>query len=116
MAVTHKGKHHRNPSGCNNKAKWLLSETKWDKTETIKLVTHITFDMPEGKQRTSWYVALGRALAMHEEARRYEIALAKAIDKYIVSHRMTHYIVECALDFRDHILKEAKNDKRPENN
>ena len=111
MAVNHEGKHHRNPSGCNNKAKWILSQTKWDKTAAIKLVEHITFRLPEGKARTSWYIALGIALAMHEEARLYDVAVAKAVDNYIDRHgnTMTCYIFECALEFRDYIRKEIHN-------
>ena len=24
------GEHHKNPSGCHNKVKWILSRCKWD--------------------------------------------------------------------------------------
>ena len=31
MAFTFRnGEHHRNPSGCHNKVKWILSQCKWD--------------------------------------------------------------------------------------
>lgn len=113
MAVVYKGKHRRNPSGCNNKAKWLLSETKWNKTEAIRLVERITAEMPEGKWRASWYIALGIALAMHEEARRWYLAVAKAIDDYVNRHInvMPHYILDNATSLRDYIREEARDGK-----
>ena len=41
MAFTFKnGKHNRNPSGCHNKVKWLLSQCKWD----IKILIDFTDD------------------------------------------------------------------------
>ena len=31
MAFTFRnGEHHKNPSGCHNKVKWILSQCKWD--------------------------------------------------------------------------------------
>lgn len=111
MAVVYKGKHHRNPSGCNNKAKWILSETKWNKTEAIKLVEHITSKMLEGKQRTSWYVALGIALSIYEESRLYDILAAKNIDSYIDRHgnALPHYILDYATSLLDYIKQEVRN-------
>ena len=113
MAVVYRGKHHRNPSGCNNKAKWILSETKWNKIRAIKLVAHITAKMPEGKQRTSWYIALGTALAMHNEARVYDLTVARAIDNYINKHgnAMPHYILDNATSLRDYIRQEVRRGK-----
>ena len=113
MAVVYKGKHHKNPSGCNNKAKWILSETKWNKTEAIKLVEHITSEMSEGKQRSSWYVALGIALSMHNEARVYDFTVARAIDNYINRHcnTMPHYILDYATSLCDYIRQEVTNGK-----
>lgn len=37
MAVVYKGKHHRNPSGRNNKIKWLLSVGKWNPNEMERI-------------------------------------------------------------------------------
>lgn len=87
-----------------------MSETKWNKTKAIRLVEHITSKMPEGKQRTSWYVALGTALAMHEEARLYDIAVAKAIDNYIDRHGnvLPHYVLDDATSLRDYIRQEVR--------
>lgn len=110
MAVVYRGKHHRNPSGCNNKAKWILSETKWNKIKAIRLVEHITSGMPEGKQRSSWYVALGIALNLHNEARIYDLTVAKAIDNYVNRHcnTMPHYILDHATSLRDYIRQEVR--------
>lgn len=44
MPITYKnGKHHRNPSGCHNKVKWFLSQSKWD----IPMFTKFTNDFLE---------------------------------------------------------------------
>ena len=40
MAFTFRnGEHHRNPSGCHNKVKWILSQCKWD-TKELELFTN----------------------------------------------------------------------------
>ena len=111
MAVVYKGKHHRNPSGCNNKAKWILSETKWNKSSAIRLVNNIMSKTLDSKQRTSWYVALGIALAMHEKARLNDISVAKVIERYINRHYnvMPHYILGYATSLCDYIRKEVSN-------
>ena len=111
MAVVYKGKHHRNPSGCNNKAKWILSEAKWNKSSAIRLVNNIMSKMSNNKQRTSWYVALGIALAMHEKARLNDISVAKTINSYINRHHnvIPHYILDYATSLCDYIRKEASN-------
>lgn len=41
MAVTYKGKHHRNPSGRNNKVKWLLSVGKWNPKEMERVFSSV---------------------------------------------------------------------------
>ena len=112
MAVVYKGKHHRNPSGCNNKAKWILSEVEWNKTAAIKLVVGITSEMPEGKQRTSWYIALGIALAMYDDARQRDMIVANVINKYIHRHInvMPHYMLDYATSLRDYIKQEVASD------
>lgn len=111
MSVVYKGKHHRNPSGCNNKAKWILSETKWNRAGAIRLVNNIMPKMSDSKQRTSWYVALGIALAMYEESRLNDIIVAKVIERYINRHYnvMPHYILDYATSLCDYIRKEASN-------
>lgn len=112
MAVVYKGKHHRNPSGCNNKAKWILSKVEWNKTAAIKLVERITAEMPEGKQRTSWYIALGIALAMYDDARHRDMIVANVINQYINRHInvLSHYILDCATSLRDYIKQVAASD------
>ena len=111
MAVVYKGKHHRNPSGCSNKANWLLSQTKWNISEATKLVRHITADMPQGEQRISWFVALGIAVTKDEAARCKDIAAARVIDNYISRHSSTmpHYILDYATSLRDYIWRDGGN-------
>jgi len=41
MAFTFRnGEHHRNPSGCHNKVKWILSQCGWDKESVEKFVAN----------------------------------------------------------------------------
>ena len=51
MAFTFRnGEHHRNPSGCHNKVKWFLSQSKWD-IKTLESITNnfIEFELLERK-------------------------------------------------------------------
>lgn len=38
MALRYKGEHHRNPSGFNNKVRWLLSTCHHSKMELSRLI------------------------------------------------------------------------------
>ena len=59
MAFTYKHKHHRNPSGCHNKVRWLLSLSKYDikklkrwlKRKGYKIINN---QLQNGKQSDSW--------------------------------------------------------------
>lgn len=77
MAFTFRnGEHHRNPSGCHNKVKWILSQCKWDKESVKKFVTNfigselLERDYPnpnhKGQRNQKWFngwmVALNIAL------------------------------------------------------
>ena len=57
MPVVYKGKHHRNPSGRNNKIKWLLSEGKWNPKEMERVVANV---VRETKDK-NWYMILALA-------------------------------------------------------
>lgn len=75
MALTYKGKHHRNPSGFNNKVRWLLSTCHHSKKELSNLIDEKNQDLQIVKNdRISWmswvaacYVA---RLEMDKEKRR----------------------------------------------
>lgn len=57
MAVTIKGKHHRNPSGFRNKVKWLLRESNYDSTKIPKIMMSINGLEHDYISSDSWYKA-----------------------------------------------------------
>ena len=74
MALTYKGKHHRNPSGFKNKVKWLLSESKWNQTEMSKIVESI-----DNEKYHNWSVVLAAAYIQVELRKASDLTLCKKL-------------------------------------
>lgn len=74
MALTYKGKHHRNPSGFKNKVKWLLSESKWNRTEMAEIVAYI-----DHEKYKNWYAVYATALLNLEQTEKGDRNLRKLL-------------------------------------
>ena len=74
MALTYKGKHHRNPSGFKNKVRWLLSESKWDFAEMRRIVKSI-----DHEKYHNWFAVLAAAYLQIELRREGDIHLWKML-------------------------------------
>lgn len=93
MAVIYKGKHHRNPSGRNNKIKWLLSISKWDPKEMERIFTNVLRE----NDPKHWY----QVYALAELHRLHAIDLDRQVitdlKEYLKRHR------DCPLYIEDNI-------------
>lgn len=102
MAVTYRGKHHRNPSGRNNKIKWLLSVGKWNPKEMKCVVTSVIRETKD----TEWYQIFAHA----ELHRRHVIALDRQVitdlKEYLKRHKSCpHYIKDDISSILSYIKK-----------
>lgn len=106
MAVVYKGVHHRNPSGRNNKIKWLLSEAKWDACKLCDVLKDV-----EHGDSTDWFHVKALAYLKIQLEAEKDSELILALDRLIETHRMPHYILMCVCDLQDYIKKELHNGK-----
>lgn len=90
MAVTYKGKHHRNPSGRRNKIKWLLSVSKWNPREMKRVVANI---QRENKDQVKWDVILAIAELHRLHAIDLDRQVVTDLKEYLKRHKnCPHYI------------------------
>lgn len=89
MAVTYRGKHYRNPSGRNNKVKWLLSVGKWNPREMERVVANV---VRETKDK-DWFVILGLAELRRLHAIDLDRQVMTDLKEYLKRHKgCPHYI------------------------
>ena len=118
MAVVYRGKHHRNPSGRNNKVKWLLSVSKWNPREMERVVTNV---VRETKNK-DWYVILALAELLRLHAIDLDRQIITDLKEYLKRHKdCPHYIEDDISSILSYIKEsdyslEVTNDKRTENN
>lgn len=104
MSVIYKGVHHRNPSGKNNKINWLLSEAKWDADKLDSVLKDV-----EHGDSVSWDVVHAMAYAKILHARDLDRELIEALDRYIATHNVPHYILDHVSSLQDYIREELDN-------
>lgn len=83
MAVIYKGKHHRSPSGMNNKIKWLLSISKWNPREMERVVANV---VRETRNR-GWYVVLALAELRRLHAIDLDRQVVTDLKEYLKRHK-----------------------------
>ena len=89
MAVVYKGKHHRNPSGRNNKIKWLLSIGKWNPKE----MEHIYSDVLWENNPKNWVAILALAELRRLHAIDLDRQVITDLKEYLKRHKdCPHYI------------------------
>ena len=89
MAVVYHGKHHKNPSGRENKIRWLLSKGKWNPKEMERVFTNVLRE----NDPKHWY----QIDALAEIRRLHAIDLDRQVitdlKKYLKRHKdCPHYI------------------------
>ena len=90
MAVVYRGKHHRNPSGRNNKIKWLLSEGKWNYKEMQRVIANV---QRENKDKDDWNVILALAELRRLHAIDLDRQVITDLKEYLKRHKgCPHYI------------------------
>ena len=91
MAVTYKGKHHRNPSGRNNKVNWLLSQAKWNECELRRVYKQVIHENP-GKH---WHVVYALAVLQINNAIHKDVALYDELCNFVKRHPgLPHYVLD----------------------
>lgn len=89
MAVVYNGKHHRNPSGRNNKIKWLLSMGKWNYQEMERVYTNV---LRENNPK-DWGCILGLAELQRLHVIDLDRQVIRDLKEYLKRHRgCPHYI------------------------
>lgn len=89
MAVVYKGKHHRNPSGRNNKIKWLLSIGKWNPKEMERVYSSVLWE----NDPKNWVAVLALAELRRLHAIDLDRQFVTDLKEYLKRHKgCPHYI------------------------
>lgn len=90
MALVYKGKHHKNPSGRNNKIKWLLSVSKWNPKEMERVITNVQRENPD---RDDWHIIFALAELHRLHAIDLDRQVITDLKEYLKRHKgCPHYI------------------------
>lgn len=100
MAVTYKGKYHRNPSGFHNKVKWLLSESKWDLQKLYEVAECIQVS------RVYPYITLGIVLRSVASS----LIKDEGIVKWVTAFSMACSAIDLSFVFDSNIRSYRGND------
>jgi len=104
MAVTYNKKHHRNPSGLNNKVKWMLSESKWDKNKLSDIFNKVYSENSD----SNWPVAYSYALMEIAKVSDFDTSLVEGLSYYIKRNKYDPKINKI-IEVKEYILNKTLN-------